>query len=103
MKSSLISFALPLLAAAAPTQDANPAFGVMSSRSASPIHLLPMNAAGQHFYLGGEPSTYCPLPDGKGCPPGTSTAFAPGGGSLVRARPLLPNHLYQPLQSKPHH
>ncbi|KAH8431953.1 putative IgE binding protein [Aspergillus melleus] len=82
MKSSLFSFALPLLAAAAPTQDANPAFGVMSSRSASPVHLLPMNAAGQHFYLGGQPSTYCPLPDGKGCPPGTSTVFAPGGGSL---------------------
>ncbi|KAA8643668.1 hypothetical protein EYZ11_003403 [Aspergillus tanneri] len=82
MKFSFASLALPLLAAAAPTKDDNPAFGVMSSRSASPIHLLPMNAAGQHFYLGGKASTYCPLPEGKGCPPGTSTVFAPGGSGL---------------------
>jgi hypothetical protein len=36
-------------------------FGVMSTRSASPVHLLPLTARGQKFYLGGgPPATYCP-------------------------------------------
>ncbi|PTU23511.1 hypothetical protein P175DRAFT_0500074 [Aspergillus ochraceoroseus IBT 24754] len=81
------SLLLPFLAAAAPTDSGasapaeNPtAFTVMSSRSASPIHLLPMNAAGQSFWLGGEPGTYCPLT--SGCPPGNMTVLAGNGGSL---------------------
>ncbi|KAL4866087.1 hypothetical protein BDV12DRAFT_139428 [Aspergillus spectabilis] len=84
MKLQLISSLLPLLAAAAPassTPNHPPAFTVTSSRSASPIHLLPLNAAGQSFYLGGSPTTYCPLP--SGCPTGNnSTVFAGNGGSL---------------------
>ena len=75
------SLLLPLLAAAAPTAPQNPAFGVMSARSASPIHLLPMTASGQKFYLGGETSSYCPLTEG--CPPGDQTVFGPGGYGLV--------------------
>ncbi|KAB8233449.1 hypothetical protein ETB97_000718 [Aspergillus alliaceus] len=74
------SFLLPLLAAAAPTAPENPPFGVMATHSASPIHLLPMNAAGQKFWLGGETTSYCPLPEN--CPPGNQTVFAPGGYGL---------------------
>ncbi|KAH1371604.1 hypothetical protein KXW65_007430 [Aspergillus fumigatus] len=53
-------------------------FSVMSARSGSPIHLLPMNAAHGNFWLGESPSTFCPEPVEKvsGCPPGTTTRFA---------------------------
>ncbi|KAH1576169.1 hypothetical protein KXX28_006976 [Aspergillus fumigatus] len=37
-------------------------FSVMSARSGSPIHLLPMNAAHGNFWLGESPSTFCPEP-----------------------------------------
>lgn len=84
MKFSMVpSLLLPLLAAAAPAAPENPPFGVMSARSASPIHLLPMTASGQKFYLGGKTQSYCPLPESKDCPPGTETVFSPGGYGLV--------------------
>ncbi|KAB8273009.1 hypothetical protein BDV30DRAFT_211330 [Aspergillus minisclerotigenes] len=83
MKFSMVpSLLLPLLAAAAPAAPENPPFGVMSARSASPIHLLPMTASGQKFYLGGKTQSYCPLPESKDCPPGTETVFSPGGYGL---------------------
>ncbi|KAI9369309.1 hypothetical protein BJX61DRAFT_545698 [Aspergillus egyptiacus] len=76
------SLLLPLLAAAAPTSNPQPAaFTVMASRSASPIHFLPMNAAGQSFYLGGEPLTWCPLPS-EDCPSSGQTVFAGNGAAL---------------------
>jgi len=54
-------------------------FGVMSTRSASPVHLLPLTASGGKFYLGGPaPSSYCPPQVGDACPPGTDTTFAGG-------------------------
>ncbi|PSN64231.1 hypothetical protein BS50DRAFT_65950 [Corynespora cassiicola Philippines] len=58
-------------------------FGVMSARSASPVHLLPVQARGGAFFLGGEASSYCPpsLPEGS-CPSGNSTVFAGGQGTL---------------------
>ncbi|KAL4948971.1 hypothetical protein BDW69DRAFT_84457 [Aspergillus filifer] len=85
MKLALAS-ALPLLAAALPAATSNSqaeqpaAFTVMAARSASPIHFLQMNAAGQSFWLGGETSSYCPLQ--SGCPPGNQTVLAGNGGSL---------------------
>ncbi|KAJ5584720.1 uncharacterized protein N7459_004520 [Penicillium hispanicum] len=86
MKAFLASLALPLLAAAAPAPapsgQANPPFTVMSIRSASPIHYLQMNAAGQKFWLGGSTSSYCPTNVGAGCPPGNQTVFAPGGNAM---------------------
>ncbi|KAJ5542862.1 hypothetical protein N7535_005285 [Penicillium sp. DV-2018c] len=83
---------LPLLAAATPTTqsadaDANPPFSVMAVRSASPIHFLQLNAAGQKFWLGGETTTYCPDTVGQDCPPGKQTVLAPGGGALDTAVP----------------
>lgn len=59
-------------------------FGVISSRSASPIHLQSLTARGGKFYLGGgPPSSYCPsnLPAGA-CPPGNTTVLAGGQGTL---------------------
>ncbi|KAK9860621.1 hypothetical protein MYU51_005721 [Penicillium brevicompactum] len=81
--TTALPLALPLLASAAPASDPtpNPNFSVMAARSASPIHYLQLNAAGQKFYLGGETASYCPdqVPN---CPPGNQTIFTPGGASL---------------------
>lgn len=59
-------------------------FGVMSARSASPIHLLPLTARGGKFYLGGPgPTSYCPVEQvGDACPPGNSTVLAGGDKTL---------------------
>lgn len=57
-------------------------YGVMSARSGSPVHLLPMQARGQNFYLGGSPATYCPQPPVPSCPAGLATILG-GLGSLV--------------------
>jgi len=79
---------IPLLAGAAPV-DTCPgggnsgvpaAFTVTSARSGSPIQYLPMNAADQKFWLGGQTATYCPT-EINPCPPGNVTVIA-GGGSL---------------------
>lgn len=77
-----LAFALPHNGNA---KRANEAFTVISARSASPVHLLPMNAAGTYFYLGGKPSTYCPeaVSQVAPCPSGNVTAFAGNGGALV--------------------
>jgi len=54
-------------------------FGVISARSASPIHLQELTARGGKFYLGGgPPSSYCPPQVGAGCPSGNYTIFAGG-------------------------
>lgn len=57
------------------------AFTVMSSRSASPIHLLPMNAANGSFWLGEKASTYCPstVSNVAPCPKGDATQIVVGG------------------------
>ncbi|KAJ6066701.1 uncharacterized protein N7446_003738 [Penicillium canescens] len=53
----------------------------MAARSASPIHYLQLNAAGQKFWLGGTTASYCPS-QVKDCPAGNQTVFAPGGTSM---------------------
>jgi hypothetical protein len=78
MKSVLVSAALfagamagvcsapvPTASQTQPEPSAAPAgpgyFGVISARSASPIHLQSLTARGGKFYLGGgAPSSYCP-------------------------------------------
>lgn len=59
-------------------------FSVMSARSASPIHLLPLNAIGGKFFLGGSPSSYCPPSIGDACQnyPGNDTVLAGGDATL---------------------
>lgn len=62
--SALLSLA-PLVAAlpgkhARQAKSSDASFGVISARSASPIHLQPLNAVGGSFYLGGNAQSYCP-------------------------------------------
>ncbi|KAI8939019.1 hypothetical protein NX059_004862 [Plenodomus lindquistii] len=59
-------------------------FGVIASRSASPIHLLALTARGTKFYLGGPgPTSYCPVEQvGNACPPGNTTVLVGGEGTL---------------------
>ncbi|EAS27503.1 IgE-binding protein [Coccidioides immitis RS] len=83
MKLTILAVILPLLAAAAPGLEARqseppylPKIKVMASRSGSPIHSLPMNAAGRAFWLGGTTQSYCPIQVGDNCPPGNETVIA---------------------------
>ncbi|KZF19262.1 hypothetical protein L228DRAFT_241922 [Xylona heveae TC161] len=51
-------------------------FGIISARSASPVHLQEVNAAGGRFWIGRETASYCPLPAAQ-CPNNTDeTVFA---------------------------
>lgn len=68
---------------AAPITSPTAPYGVISARSGSPVHLLPMQAREQNFYLGGSPATYCPQPPVTNCPSGMDTIFG-GLGGLVR-------------------
>ena len=70
---------------APPAAPATPYFTAISARSASPVHLLPLNAIGGKFYLGGTPSSYCPKVVGQSvCDryPGNATVLAGGFGTL---------------------
>lgn len=91
--TALISTVLAASECAAPAPSATPApppatgpsyFGVISARSASPIHLQSLTARGGKFYLGGgPPSSYCPVEQvGSACPPGNSTVLAGGDKTL---------------------
>ncbi|KAJ4346559.1 uncharacterized protein N0V89_010490 [Didymosphaeria variabile] len=61
-------------------------FSVISSRSASPIHFLPLQANGGKFFLGGTASGYCPSAaiGNETCAhyPGNTTTLAGGNVSL---------------------
>lgn len=58
-------------------------FGVMSTRSASPLHFQQLTARGGKFFLGGgPPSSYCPPQVGENCPVGNTTVLAGGYGGL---------------------
>ena len=74
------------LALLSPVALAQSYFGVISARSASPIHLQELTARGGKFYLGGgPPSSYCPPQVGTACPSGNYTTFAGGDGTLSLA------------------
>ncbi|KAF2197067.1 hypothetical protein GQ43DRAFT_403814 [Delitschia confertaspora ATCC 74209] len=58
-------------------------FGVMSTHSASPVHLLPLTARGGKFFLGGPgPTSYCPEQVQPNCPNGTETLLVGGDQTL---------------------
>ncbi|KAL9595215.1 MAG: hypothetical protein Q9219_006581 [cf. Caloplaca sp. 3 TL-2023] len=69
----------PIAPRDAPNSAATP-FGVIAARSASPIHLQPVNANGRAFWIGKDTATYCPLTNSTQCPTGTDTAFIVSGG-----------------------
>lgn len=58
--------------------------GLMSVRSASPVHLLPVQAAGQRLYLGGTSAHHCPsdMQTLGACPNTDDTNFEGGDGEL---------------------
>jgi hypothetical protein len=90
--TALVGSVLAASECAAPAPSATPAppatgpqyFSVISARSASPVHLLPLTARGGKFYLGGgPPSSYCPVEQvGSACPSGNSTVLAGGDKTL---------------------
>ncbi|KAF2115205.1 hypothetical protein BDV96DRAFT_612582 [Lophiotrema nucula] len=57
-------------------------FGVISARSASPVHLQTLQARGTKFYLGGSSSSYCPPEVADACPTGNDTVLAGGDVTL---------------------
>ena len=105
--STVVLFALPVLAAAAPTKREDDSclhsvsttstsstasstatvfpsptpFTIIAAHSASPIHLQAVNAVNQSFFIGVEPSSYCPDPPIEDCPAGTSTTVAVNDGA----------------------
>ncbi|CAI7670077.1 unnamed protein product [Penicillium manginii] len=63
MKVSALLSLVPLVAAMPGRRQESAStgsFGVTAARSGSPIHFLPLTAAGSHFYLGGKSQTYIP-------------------------------------------
>ena len=68
-------------------------YGIISARSGSPIHLLPMQARNQNFYLGGLPGAYCPQPPVSSCPSGVATIFVGLGGLVSLCSHVAPQYL----------
>ena len=79
MKSAAILATVSAIASTASAQY----FGIMVSRSASPIHFGQVNANDREFWIGKDTASYCPLD--SGCPAGNQTLFAASGGSLSLA------------------
>jgi hypothetical protein len=59
-------------------------FGLLSVRSASPIHYAAVSASNQSLWLNKPTASYCPpnIQELGGCPPGNSTNFAGGDNTL---------------------
>ncbi|KAK2765013.1 hypothetical protein FQN54_008712 [Arachnomyces sp. PD_36] len=75
-----------------PTSSPAPVPTVFIAKASAPdndeVHMQKIQAAGQKFWIGGEPATYCPTSVGDLCPPGNETviigtssldALVPGG------------------------
>ncbi|OCL02783.1 hypothetical protein AOQ84DRAFT_348623 [Glonium stellatum] len=82
MKTSIAISALAALLPAVFAQSTTP-FSAIAARSASPIHLQSINAAGGKFWVAGRATdSYCPEAEIANCPAGTSTVFAGGDDTL---------------------
>jgi hypothetical protein len=66
--------------------DSTGPFIVVALRSASPIHLQPVNAAGEKFWIGVPTASFCPSSVNP-CPPGTETVWA-NADALVSFHPI---------------
>jgi hypothetical protein len=73
----------PTSTSCVPVPTPTKAYTVIAARSGSPIHLLPMEAGGLGFHLGGGTGSYCPQSVGASCPPGNQTVFVGGSISVL--------------------
>lgn len=88
--SALAAVALGQDGCAAPAPAGPTYFGVMSARSASPIHLQQWNARGGKVFIGGNTAAFCPQAQvGDACPPGNTTVFS-GGDKTLSMGVLVP-------------
>lgn len=86
MKFSALLALIPLVAAIPGSKQgkgSDAPFSVMSAHSGSPVHLLPLNAAGGYFWLGGNAQSYSPV---EGVPETNQTVIT-GGHYLVSTQP----------------
>ncbi|KAJ6261032.1 hypothetical protein Dda_3697 [Drechslerella dactyloides] len=85
---SAVSAAPAALPSDAPASELK--FGIMAIRSASPIHYGQVNASGQKFFIGVEPSAYCPVPPvpAGACPSGKYTSMV--GDSSLSLNVMVP-------------
>lgn len=84
MKVSALLSLVPLVAAMPGRRQESAStgsFGVTAARSGSPIHFLPLTAAGSHFYLGGKSQTY--IPEGVPLSKSTNDTILTGSHYLV--------------------
>jgi hypothetical protein len=65
-------------------------FMVNASLPGSWVDDQPINAAGQAFWVGGSPSTYCPSIVGTNCPNATAQTIIIAGFSALDASKFLP-------------
>jgi len=85
-KRIILTSLLAPLALTAPTdasqrQNSVPvALTLIAAHSTSPIHLRPIAASDQKFYIGKNTTTYCPLEEVGACPIGNVTSVVVGGG-----------------------
>ena len=90
MKTSAIFSLIPLAAAlpaSADTPASSGAYGVIASRSGSPIQYLPLTASGGHFYLGGKSKTDCPSETVSNCSGRSTDTILIGNNALVSGIP----------------
>ncbi|TKA65076.1 hypothetical protein B0A55_09742 [Friedmanniomyces simplex] len=80
MKTAIALAALAGLISSAQAQF----YGLTALHSGSPIHFLPVNAAGESLHLGGISTHYCPedVQQEGGCPNTVMTNFMGGNGGL---------------------
>lgn len=53
---------------------------LVAAHSTSPIHLRPIEASNQYFYIGKKTTSYCPQEEVGACPVGNVTSVVVGGG-----------------------
>jgi hypothetical protein len=81
---TLFSFLLALLGTASAD-----VFMANASLPGNALDGLPVNAAGEAFFLGGSPATYCPTVVGVACPNATAQTIVAAGFTALDVSTLL--------------
>ena len=77
----LLTPAISMLATLTLAQSSSRYFSLVAVSANQDLHLKPVNAAGQQFWINKVTSSYCPVQVvGEYCPPGGFTSFALGNG-----------------------